>query len=78
MGKETLNIGANTLQFFARNPRGSHKDRHALIEEGFIGADGIHRIINHPLLHRLPFLLETPTDTEGHAIEIATLKNNIV
>lgn len=72
-------VGLEKLKAFhlndSMNPKGSHKDRHALIGEGFIGAEGIHRIINHPQLQKLPFLLETPTDTAGHAIEIATLKS---
>ena len=36
---------------------GSHKDRHARIGEGKIGKEGIVRIINHPVLRKLPFLL---------------------
>ena len=56
------------------NPCGSHKDRHAKIGEGFIGAEAIGRIVNHPCLRGLPFYLETPNDVEGYAKEIAWLK----
>lgn len=56
------------------HPRGSRKDRHAGIGEGKIGLDAIIRIINHPRLRDLPFLLETPKDLQGHAAEIALLK----
>lgn len=56
------------------NPCGSHKDRHAKIGEGFLGAEAIGRIVNHPCLRGLPFYLETPNDAEGYAKEIAWLK----
>ena len=56
------------------NPCGSRKDRHAGIGEGYIGTEGIRRIINHPCLKDLPFLLETPKDLQGHGAEIALLK----
>ena len=56
------------------NPRGSHKDRHAPIGEGFIGLAAFERIINHPSLRELPFILETPNDDAGWAREIAMLK----
>lgn len=56
------------------NPLGSHKDRHALIGEGTIGTEAILRVIRHPALCRLPFLLETPTDDKGHGEEIAMLR----
>ena len=59
------------------NPRGSHKDRHALIGEGTIGTDAIVRIIAHPALKGLPFLLETPTDDAGHGAEIAMLRERL-
>ena len=56
------------------NPRGSHKDRHARIGEGEIGLEALVRVINHPLLRRLPFILETPNDHDGYAREIALLR----
>ena len=58
------------------NERGSHKDRHEKIGKGFIGLDAILRIINHPLLKRLPFFLETPNELDGYKEEIALLKSN--
>lgn len=57
------------------NPLGSHKDRHALIGEGCIGTEAILRVITHPALKALPFLLETPTDDKGHGEEIAMLRS---
>ncbi len=58
------------------NPMGSHKDRHAKIGEGQIGADALIRVINHPKLKNLPFILETPNDIEGYAKEIKFLREN--
>jgi deoxyribonuclease-4 len=54
----------------------SHKDRHAKIGEGQIGADALIRVINHPKLKNLPFILETPNDIEGYAKEIKFLREN--
>lgn len=57
------------------NPVGSHKDRHALIGQGTIGEEAILRVISHPALRELPFILETPTDDAGHGEEIRRLRS---
>ena len=57
------------------NPPGSRKDRHARIGEGTLGTEAILRVITHPALRGLPFLLETPTDDAGHGEEIALLRS---
>ncbi|MGN0575034.1 MAG: deoxyribonuclease IV, partial [Ruminococcus sp.] len=73
-------IGLNRLKAIhlndSLNPLGAHKDRHAKIGEGYIGADAIIRIINNPHLKGLPFILETPNDIEGYAKEIDFLRKN--
>ena len=56
------------------NERGSHKDRHARIGEGKIGVDALVRVIKHPALQEIPFILETPNDDAGWAEEIRILK----
>lgn len=56
------------------NPFGSHKDRHAKIGQGHIGLEAIIRVINHPRLRQLPFLLETPNELPGYAAEIKLLR----
>jgi deoxyribonuclease-4 len=56
------------------NPMGSHKDRHARIGEGTIGLEAFRRIVRHPLLQDIPFILETPNDDAGWAGEIAMLR----
>ena len=57
------------------NGLGSHKDRHARIGEGEIGLEALLRVINHPAVRGIPFILETPNDDEGWAREIALLRN---
>lgn len=56
------------------NTMGAKKDRHAKIGEGNLPLDAIRRIITHPALEGLPFILETPNDEAGYAAEIALLK----
>lgn len=56
------------------NECGSHKDRHAKIGEGCIGAEVMRRIATHPLLAGKPFILETPNDDEGYRREIALVR----
>ena len=52
------------------NDCGSHKDRHARIGEGKIGAEAMRHVSVHPLLEGRPFILETPNDDEGYKREI--------
>ena len=57
-------------------PFASHKDRHEKIGGGTLGLDAIRRIVTHPRLKGLPFILETPHDTlAGYAEEIKILRN---
>ena len=74
-------IGLNRLKAChindSKNPVGARKDRHAPIGEGTIGTRAIVRVITHPSLRHLPFILETPHDTPGHGREIAMLRREI-
>lgn len=56
------------------NDCGSHKDRHAKIGEGKIGAEAMRRVALHPLLEGRPFILETPNDDEGYRREIQMIR----
>ena len=56
------------------NDCGSHKDRHARIGEGKIGMEALVRIIKHPAVREIPFILETPNDDAGWTEEIRILK----
>lgn len=52
----------------------THKDRHEKIGQGKIGIEAMERVINHPSLRDLPFILETPNEEEGYRREIAMLR----
>lgn len=71
-------IGIDRLRAIHLNdsmtPFGSNKDRHEKIGGGTIGLEAFVRIINHPQLRNLPFILETPNDNVGYANEIAILR----
>ena len=71
-------VGLRRLRAFhindSLNPRGSRKDRHAVVGEGTLGLATLIRILTHPALRHLPFVLETPTDNNGHAREIRVLR----
>ena len=56
------------------NVRAARKDRHARIGEGELGLQALTRVIRHPKLRHLPFILETPNDDAGYAREIAMLR----
>jgi deoxyribonuclease-4 len=49
----------------SKAPLGSRLDRHANIGEGHIGKAGFRRILAHPRLRNVPFILETPVDRDG-------------
>ena len=58
----------------SKNPCGAHKDRHEVIGKGHIGLEAFERIVNHPALKALPFILETPNELPGYAEEIELLR----
>ncbi len=57
-------IGLKNLRLLhlndAKAPLGSRVDRHWHIGEGYIGAEGMKRIVTHPFLMELPAVMETP------------------
>ena len=63
------------LDIYAENdPFGSRKDRHEKIGEGSIPLEAFRRIVTHPVLLELPFILETPNELPGYAAEIRLLR----
>lgn len=58
----------------SKNPFHSKKDRHEKLGEGMIGLDAFTRMINHPRLRHLPFLLETPNELPGYEVEIKLMR----
>lgn len=75
-------IGLNKLKAIhlndSMNKSGAHKDRHQKIGLGEIGLEAIKKIINHPKLKDLPFILETPNDLDGYEKEIKLLQENYI
>ena len=70
-------IGLNRLKAVhfndSKNDCGSHKDRHEKLGKGMIGMEALKRIALHPVMEKLPFILETPNDDEGYISEIRTV-----
>ena len=59
----------------SKNPFSSHKDRHELIGSGNLGMDTFRAVVNHPVLKKLPMILETPNELPGYAREIQMLRD---
>ena len=59
----------------SKNPFASHKDRHDCIGAGSLGMETFRSIVCHPVLSKLPMILETPNDLPGYAREIQLLRN---
>jgi len=72
-------VGINLIKLIhlndAKDKLDSRHDRHEHIGKGRIGLQGIKRIINHPQLRDLPFILETPKKTdEDDVINLNTVR----
>ena len=59
----------------SKNPFSSHKDRHELLGEGNLGVETFRAVVNHPVLKKLPMILETPNELPGYAREIQLLRD---
>lgn len=73
-------IGLSRLKAIHLNdsmmPFASHKDRHEKIGLGTIGQEALIRLVNHPSLKHLPFLLETPNELPGYQKEIQLFRKH--
>ena len=58
----------------SKNPFSSHKDRHELLGQRSLGVETFRAVVNHPVLCRLPMILETPNELPGYKAEIAVLR----
>jgi len=72
-------VGINLIKLIhlndAKGALGSKHDRHDHIGRGSIGLMGMKRIINHPGLRNIPFILETPKDSEdADKVNLRTVK----
>ncbi|MFE9728216.1 deoxyribonuclease IV [Streptomyces sp. NPDC005794] len=54
---------------------GAHKDRHENIGAGHIGAEPFRELFSHPATEGVPLIIETPGGKEGHAADVARLKD---
>ena len=61
----------------SKNPFGSHKDRHELLGDGNLGIELFRNVVNHPVLGKLPMILETPNTIPGYGEEISMLRNMV-
>ena len=72
-------LGLDRLKFIhlndSQNGLGSHKDRHACLGQGQIGAAALRKLVLHPRLRDQYFVLETPNDLEGYQQEIHMVKS---
>lgn len=60
----------------SKNPKGSRKDRHEKIGQGFLGIGTIKKIVNKSEFLGLPFILETPQEgLDGYKDEIQVVRS---
>ncbi|MGW7352820.1 deoxyribonuclease IV [Streptomyces sp. NPDC054784] len=81
--KETLDtleavVGPGRLKLIHANDSkdvaGAHKDRHANIGAGHVGAEPFGELLCHPATAGVPLVIETPGGTAGHTADVARLK----
>jgi deoxyribonuclease-4 len=58
----------------SKDVAGAHKDRHANIGAGHIGTEAFAELMAHPATEGVPLVIETPGRKEGHAADVARLK----
>ncbi len=58
----------------SKDVAGAHKDRHENIGAGHIGAGPFGELFTHPATAGVPLVVETPGGKEGHAADVARLK----
>ena len=56
----------------SKTPFGVRRDQHENLGEGLIGHEGLARVVRHPALARVPFVLEVP-GADGHGPDAANL-----
>ncbi|MGW7071354.1 deoxyribonuclease IV [Streptomyces sp. NPDC054855] len=81
--KETLDllvdtVGEGRLKLVHANDSkdvvGAHKDRHENIGTGHIGEEPFRELMTHAATENVPLIIETPGGKEGHAADVARLK----
>ncbi len=59
----------------AKHERGSRRDRHEVVGEGFIGLDGFAAILRRPEVQDLSLVVETPAAGEARRAELARIRS---
>jgi deoxyribonuclease-4 len=70
LSRRLVLVHANDAAF----PRGSRRDRHANVGDGFIGPDGFTAVLGQPAVRRAAVVCETPGDRGQTAKDVAALK----
>ncbi|HEX5567144.1 MAG TPA: deoxyribonuclease IV [Streptomyces sp.] len=74
----TAVVGEGRLRLIHANDSqdvvGARRDRHANIGAGHIGAEPFRELFRHPATEGVPLVIETPGGREGHAADVALLK----
>ncbi|MFI6086674.1 deoxyribonuclease IV [Streptomyces sp. NPDC051218] len=58
----------------SKDVAGAHKDRHENIGTGHIGEEPFRELMTHAATENVPLIIETPGGKEGHATDVARLK----
>jgi deoxyribonuclease-4 len=61
----------------AKHERGSRRDRHEVVGEGFIGLDGFAAILRRPEVRDLSLVVETPASGETRRAELERIRSLI-
>ncbi len=75
--KVEAEVGLDKLGVFHLNDSrfelGAGRDQHANLGDGYIGYEGIRRLLRHPYLQSVPFVMEIP-GLEGHGPDVANVE----
>ena len=55
-------------------PLASGRDRHWHVGRGEIGREGMRRIVNHPRLRHLPYIMETPGSEQDDLLNMRLIR----
>ena len=71
-------IGLSSIDLFhlndSKKPFGSRKDRHDNIGNGEIGSAGFGFFLRDPAFRRVPMIVETPVEEDGHKQDVTKLR----
>ncbi len=78
LGNLQRTVGQRRLRLIhandSRYPFAARHDRHQHLGQGYLGREAFRRLLNHPRLKRLPFIMETPGTEEDDKRNMRTLR----